>query len=247
MTEQPNNNSLSKSFFSLFEKKQDVTNFGVTTSIVGVITEQFGSSEYDAKNRDENDSEDLQIVDGCNDEDGECNLLPANDRRPIQQGKRKKKENRKPISVGGGGNKWKSQLAEEPQYSSPFLTGYFRPWRYTNKYKSGMSTITYGRLVQSLQITLDVSQFSTDSVIVKPYGDSAIAVEAVQHSTAVKMGTVSRSLARIYKVPPNIDLKTLTHKIQNEMVYIEAKKKINKTEHELYKPAVKRDKTENVE
>lgn len=154
------------------------------------------------------------------------NYLKKSDDRPIQ-------------------NMQKSILAADPEYSSPFLADYFRPWRFTDKYKSGTSVVMYGKMVESLQIALDVSQYEVDKIKVKPYGE-AIAVEAVQTSDEVKMGTVSRSLARIYSVPSNVDLSTLSYRIENGVLYVEAKKFPMQPEHKLFQPFRRHDKTEVV-
>lgn len=100
--------------------------------------------------------------------------------------------------------------ALEPKFSNPSIAGYYRPWRFIDKKRSGVSRVFYARS-RDFRIALDVSQFSHENVVVKLVGDK-IVVEAQHPTTEDYLGRINRELVRKYKTPPDLKLNSITGK-----------------------------------
>lgn len=100
--------------------------------------------------------------------------------------------------------------ALEPKFSNPSIAGYYRPWRFIDKKRSGVSRVFYARS-REFRIALDVSQFDHENVVVKLVGDK-IVIEAQHPNTEDFLGRISRELVRKYKTPPDLKLNTITGK-----------------------------------
>ncbi|KAK7605180.1 hypothetical protein V9T40_007038 [Parthenolecanium corni] len=100
--------------------------------------------------------------------------------------------------------------ALEPKFSNPSIAGYYRPWRFIDKKRSGVSRVFYARS-REFRIALDVSQFAHDDVVVKLAGDK-IVIEAQHPTMSDYLGRISRELVRKYKTPPDLKLNTITGK-----------------------------------
>ncbi len=100
--------------------------------------------------------------------------------------------------------------ALEPKFSNPSLAGYYRPWRFIDKKRSGISRVFYARS-REFRIALDVSQFPPENISVKVAGD-LIVVEARHPNMADYLGNVQRECVRKYKTPPDLKMSTITGK-----------------------------------
>lgn len=100
----------------------------------------------------------------------------------------------------------------DPKFSNPSIAGYYRPWRFLDKRKSGISKILYANS-NEFRITVDISQFPPENVSVN-VENNLIMIKAHHPVIIDYLGKVSRSFVRKYKTPSDVKLNSMTGKLK---------------------------------
>ncbi|XP_067307947.1 crystallin, alpha B, a [Pseudorasbora parva] len=109
-------------------------------------------------------------------------------------------------------------FGEHPPSSHLFLPLlYYRPyiWRFPNWWDSGMSEVRKER--DRIVISLDVKHFSPDELTIK-VNDDFIEIHGKHNERQDEHGIVAREFYRKYKIPPGVDLGSITSSLSSDGV-----------------------------